>query len=264
MNTLYYGDNLKVLRKHIEDESVDLIYLDPPFNSKRAYNVIFPDKAGKGSMAQIQAFEDTWHWNEETQEAFEEIILGKEIPTDLKQMMQAFRTFMRNSFGRENDLLAYLTMMAIRLVELRRVLKNTGSIYLHCDPTASHYLKILMDQIFEVRNFRNEITWHYRKWSTGKYCFQHNHDIILFYTKSRSDIHHFNQLYMERTLSTLRRFGTRKIISGYDENGNRIPARTSDESSTGVRMDDVWDIGRVPPIKQLFPTEKPSVLVAPL
>jgi site-specific DNA-methyltransferase (adenine-specific) len=142
MNTLYYGDNLEILRKYIPDESVDLIYLDPPFNSQRAYNVIFQDKTGKDSSAQIQAFEDSWTWSEETQTAFDQIMTG-DYPTELKDMIKAFKEFMGTS-----NLMAYLTMMAIRLVELRRVLKETGSIYLHCDPTASHYLKILMDQIF--------------------------------------------------------------------------------------------------------------------
>ena len=185
MNTLYYGDNLKILRKYIPDESVDLIYLDPPFNSKRAYNVIFKDKTGEDSPAQMEAFDDTWHWSPETDDAFKEIIFRPEFPPELKQMMQAFRTFMKSSFGRENDMLAYLTMMAIRLVELHRVLKDTGSIYLHCDPTASHYLKILMDQIFGVKNFRNEIVWCYRGGGSPKNDFGRKHDIILRYSKTR-------------------------------------------------------------------------------
>ncbi|MCX6640490.1 MAG: DNA methyltransferase [bacterium] len=129
MNTLYYGDNLEILRKYVADESVDLIYLDPPFNSKRAYNVIFQDKTGQDSAAQIQAFEDTWTWTDETQSAFDDIMSG-EYPAQLKHMMNSFREFMGI-----NNLMAYLTMMAIRLVELHRVLKKTGSIYLHCDPT---------------------------------------------------------------------------------------------------------------------------------
>ncbi|MCX6640264.1 MAG: hypothetical protein NTW14_07240 [bacterium] len=131
MNTLYYGDNLEILRKYIADESVDLIYLDPPFNSKRAYNVIFQDKTGQDSAAQIQAFEDTWTWTDETQSAFDDIMSG-EYPAQLKHMMNSFREFMGI-----NNLMAYLTMMAIRLVELHRVLKKTGSIYLHCDPFCS-------------------------------------------------------------------------------------------------------------------------------
>jgi len=194
MNTLYYGDNLKILRKYIPEESVDLIYLDPPFNSKRAYNVIFKDKTGEDSHAQMEAFDDTWHWSKDTQKAFEEIIFRPEFPPELKQMMQAFRTFMKSSFGQENDMLAYLTMMAIRLVELHRVLKDTGSIYLHCDPTASHYLKILMDQIFGVKNFRNEIVWCYTGPGHSKKDFQRKHDIVLRYSKT--DKSTFNQQYV--------------------------------------------------------------------
>jgi site-specific DNA-methyltransferase (adenine-specific) len=190
MNTLYYGDNLEILRKYIPAESVDLIYLDPPFNSQRAYNVIFQDKTGKDSSAQIQAFEDTWTWTGETQDAFDEIMRGK-YPTELKDMMKAFREFMGTS-----NLMAYLTMMAIRLVELRRVLKDTGSIYLHCDPTASHYLKILMDQVFSIENFKAEIVWK-RYSSHGNVYTNYGsvHDIILFY--SRSQKVKWNQLYSD-------------------------------------------------------------------
>jgi len=153
MNKLYYGDNLEILRKYIPDESVDLIYLDPPFNSQRAYNVIFQDKTGKAAASQIQAFEDTWTWTPDAQETFDQLMTGP-YRAQLKDMMKAFREFMGLS-----DLMAYLTMMAIRLVELRRVLKGTGSLYLHCDPTASHYLKILLDQVFHITNFRAEIVW---------------------------------------------------------------------------------------------------------
>jgi len=131
-NTLYYGDNLKILRKYIPDESVDLIYLDPPFNSKRAYNVIFKDKTGEDASAQIEAFEDTWKWTPDVQDIFDELIL-ENYPEELKKVMQAFDSYMKGT-----NLLAYLTMMAVRLVEMHKVLKPTGSIYLHCDPTASH------------------------------------------------------------------------------------------------------------------------------
>jgi DNA modification methylase len=158
-------------------------------------------------------------------------------------------------------MLAYLSMMAPRLIELRRVLKDTGSIYLHCDPTASHYLKLLMDAIFDPRNFVNEIIWHYRKWPAGSYTFQRNHDVILFYSKTGTRDRVFNQQYMERAASTLKRFGTAKIISGHDEYGARVPSEMAEEDSEGVRMDDVWDIGRVPPIKQLYPTQKPLPLL---
>ncbi len=252
-NVLYYGDNLDILRRYIKDETVDLIYLDPPFKSNQDYNVLFMEQNGSRSKAQIRAFKDTWRWDKSSAEAYEEIVEGG---GKIAEAMLAFRTYLG-----ENDMMAYLAMMAPRLVELRRVLKNTGSIYLHCDPTASHYLKILMDAVFGPVNFRNEIIWHYRKWPAGKYAFQRNHDVLLFYSKSDSKKRTFNQLFMERAASTLKRFGTAKIVSGYDESGRRLPSKTESKDSAGVRQDDVWEIGRVPPIKQLFPTEKPKPLL---
>jgi len=253
-NILYYGDNLSILKERIKDESVDLIYLDPPFKSNQDYNVLFEEQNGTRSKAQIKAFEDTWSWDQESAEAFQLIV---EAGGKISQTMQALRIIVG-----ESDLLAYLSMMSPRLVELTRVLKSTGSIYLHCDPTASHYLKMLMDAVFGPENFLNEIIWHYRKWSHGKYTFQRNHDVILFYSRSRSRERTFNQLYMDRAASTLKRFGAARIISGaYDEKGRRIPSRTEEFDSEGARQDDVWEIGRVPPIKQLFPTQKPEALL---
>ena len=161
----------------------------------------------------------------------------------------------------EGGELAYLSYMANRLQECHRVLKSSGSIYLHCDPTMSHYLKVVMDGVFGKNNFRNELVWHYRKWSTGKYAFQRNHDVLFFYSRSDSRKRAFNQLYMPRAASTLKRFGTKKIVSGYDEEGRRLPSQVAEEDSAGVRQDDVWDISRVPPIKQLYPTEKPLALL---
>lgn len=188
MNKLYYGDNLEILKKYIPDESVDLIYLDPPFNSQRAYNVIFHDQTGKEPASQIQAFEDTWAWTGDTQDAFDAIMEGK-YPLELKDMMKAFKEFMGTT-----NLMAYLTMMAIRLVELRRVLKETGSLYLHCDPTASHYLKIILDQIFGVRNFRNNIIWKRTFAHNDPKRFGNNYDEILYYTKG--DKYYFEPVYV--------------------------------------------------------------------
>ncbi|MDP9412107.1 MAG: restriction endonuclease [Actinomycetota bacterium] len=254
MNTLYYGDNLDVLRRHVADESVDLIYLDPPFKSNQDYNVLFAEQDGSRSPAQIKAFTDTWTWDEAAAASYQEVV---EMGGQVSLAMQAFRTVLGG-----NDMLAYLSMMAPRLVELRRVLKPTGSIYLHCDPTASHYLKVLLDAVFGPANFVNEIVWHYRKWPAGKFAFQRNHDVVLFYSRSRDRSRTFNQLYMDRAPSTLKRFGTARIVSGHDASGRRVPSEMAAEESSGVRMDDVWDIGRVPPIKQLFPTEKPPALLA--
>ncbi len=149
-NTLFYGDNLQILREYIADESVDLIYLDPPFNSKRSYNVLFKDESGEESAAQIEAFDDTWHWDAAAEATYHELIT--EAPAEVSSLVSALREFIGT-----NQMMAYLVMMAVRLVELHRVLKPTGSLYLHCDPTASHYLKIVLDTIFGVQNFRNEI-----------------------------------------------------------------------------------------------------------
>ena len=140
MGTLYYGDNLTILREHVKDESVDLVCLDPPFNSNASYNVLFKAPDGHESHAQMEAFEDTWHWNETAEKAFDEVMQSGN--TDAAEMLRAMRSFLH-----DNDMMAYLAMMAVRLLELHRVLKQTGSLYLHCDPTASHYLKILLDAI---------------------------------------------------------------------------------------------------------------------
>ena len=152
MNRLYYGDNLTVLRGSIDDESVDLIYLDPPFNSQATYNVLFKSTAGEKSKAQIEAFEDTWHWGDEAELAFDGVMTSGN--SDAAEMLRAMRSFLK-----ENDMMAYLSMMAVRLLELHRVLKPSGSVFLHCDSTASHYLKILMDAVFGVKRYVNEIIW---------------------------------------------------------------------------------------------------------
>lgn len=174
MNRLYYGDNLDVLRRHIESESVDLVYLDPPFNSNQDYNVLFREHSGTRSESQIKAFEDTWRWDQGAARALEEVI---ESGGQVAQAMRAFRTFLGDS-----DMMAYLAMMAPRLVELRRVLKPNGTIYLQCDPTASHYLKVLMDAVMGPENFRNEIVWR-RSHPKGHAFtrFATSHDVILAY-----------------------------------------------------------------------------------
>ena len=150
-NTLYYGDNLDILQRYVQDESVDLVYLDPPFNSNQTYNVLFREKDGSQSASQIRAFEDTWQWDETAARSFEETV---EAGGQVAEALIAFRQILGT-----NDMLAYLSMMAPRLVELRRVLKPTGSLYLHCDPTASHCLKLLLDSIFRPTRFRTEIIW---------------------------------------------------------------------------------------------------------
>jgi site-specific DNA-methyltransferase (adenine-specific) len=180
-NHLYYGDNLAVLREHILDETVDLIYLDPPFNSNATYNVLFRGPSGDQSQAQIEAFEDTWHWNNAAEKAFDEVMMGRN--SDVANMLRAMRSFLH-----DNDMMAYLTHMAVRLVELHRVLKPTGSIYLHCDPTASHYLKVLMDAVFGRENYRNEIVWKRTTTHSDSKTWSRVADSILFYSQSREII----------------------------------------------------------------------------
>jgi site-specific DNA-methyltransferase (adenine-specific) len=181
-NTLFYGDNLPILREHILSESIDLIYLDPPFNSNRSYNVLFKDEHGTESEAQIEAFEDTWHWNLEAETTYTDLLT--EAPDHVGKMIESLRDFVGT-----NQMMAYLVMMAARLIESHRVLKPTGSIYLHCDPTASHYLKIILDTIFFPAQFRNEIIW--KRTSAHSDTRQGNvvhmgrvHDVILFYTRA--------------------------------------------------------------------------------
>jgi site-specific DNA-methyltransferase (adenine-specific) len=181
-NVLYYGDNLDVLRKHIPDESIDLVYLDPPFNSNANYNVLFKEPSGKSSQAQMSAFEDTWHWGMESEKALQEIVTSLIAPAATKDFMSV----LPNLLGKRTDMSAYITMMCIRLIELRRVLKETGSIYLHCDPTASHYLKLLLDTIFGAQNFRSELIWKRTHAHSGGQHYGAVHDTILFYSKSSS------------------------------------------------------------------------------
>lgn len=183
VNQLYFGDNLNVLREHIPGESVDLIYLDPPFNSNATYNVLFRERSGEESAAQITAFEDTWQWTIESERAYQDVVTH--IGGKLGELLQAMRSFLG-----PNDMMAYLTMMAQRLVELHRVLKREGSIYLHCDPTASHYLKLLMDAVFGPSNYKTEIVWKrtsaHNDTKQGRRQHGHIHDILFFYTKSES------------------------------------------------------------------------------
>ncbi len=176
-NHLYYGDNLDVLQRYITAESVDLVYLDPPFKSDRDYNVLFKERNGRSARAQIKAFSDTWQWDQGSAEAFEEVVEAGGRTSDV---MRAFHEYLGN-----NDMMAYLAMMAPRLKDLHRVLKETGSIYLHCDPTASHYLKILMDAVFDPLNFQNEIIWRRHGSHSPPRSYGPIHDTILFYSKSK-------------------------------------------------------------------------------
>ena len=218
-NALYYGDNLDVLRESIPSESVDLIYLDPPFNSNANYNVLFRAPTGAQSEAQIEAFEDTWHWNESAALAFNEVMAGSN--SDAAIMLRA----MRAGLG-DNDMMAYLAMMTVRLIELHRVLKQTGSLYLHCDPTASHYLKVLLDAIFGPASFLNEVVWKRTSAHSSSKRFGPVHDILLYYAKSDDHIWHptfqpYDQSYVDA------------FYTHVDPDGRRW--RRSDLTGAGVR-----------------------------
>ena len=191
VNQLFYGDNLDVLRRHIKDESVDLCYIDPPFNSKRNYNQIY-NNIGKKDQAQAQAFIDTWTWDDYANQGLAEILenyQGKFTSQSIDLIAGLTKVLSKGS------LLAYLIHMTLRVAEIHRVLKPTGSFYLHCDPTASHYLKLILDAIFCTQggDFQNEIIWCYSIGGKSKHKFGKKHDVILFYTKSDGDIHTFNE-----------------------------------------------------------------------
>ena len=220
-NKLYFGDNLKIMREYIQNESVDLIYLDPPFNSKATYNILFEEKNGTQSRAQIKAFEDTWHWGLEAELAYREIT--EKGPRKLVDLIGALRQFLGT-----NDMMTYLVMMAIRLVEMHRVLKPTGSIYLHCDPKASHYLKLVMDAVFDTKNFRNEIVWCYEDiGGRSVNYFKRKHDIIFFYQKTQ-DRNTFNIQHKPLSESTLKRYGP------YFDDNEQITYRHLKETNPGV------------------------------
>ncbi|MEI6798767.1 MAG: DNA methyltransferase [Pseudomonadota bacterium] len=197
MNHLFYGDNLQVLRDSIKDACIDLIYLDPPFNSNASYNILFKGPAGGNSAAQIEAFDDTWHWNDSAETAFGDVMRGGNAAAST--MLRAMRSFLG-----DNDMMAYLAMMAVRLIELHRVLKPTGSLYLHCDPTASHYLKILLDAVFGAENFRNEVIWKRTSAHSAAKRWGDVHDTLLFYAKSQNSI--WNPVFTEYDADYLKRY----------------------------------------------------------
>ncbi len=236
-NKLHYGDNLHVLREHIADESVDLIYLDPPFNSNANYNILFKSPTGQDSDAQIEAFEDTWHWNDTAEAAFDDVM--KSGNTKAFDLLNAMRSFLG-----KNDMMAYLSMMAIRLIELHRVLKPTGSLYLHCDPTASHYLKLLLDGVFGANCYRSEISWKrssaHNDAKQGRVQYGNVRDIIFFYTKSSSDWQ-WNWLY-----------------TGYDQSYTDSAYRLQDSDGRRYRRDNLTaakpggDVSYLWPVKRLI------------
>lgn len=255
VNALYYGDNLPVLRSHVASDSVDLVYLDPPFNSNRNYNILFKNKSGVGAEAQIQAFGDTWTWGPQSEAIYDDIV--RHGAPALADTIEA----MRKLLG-ENDMLAYLVMMAPRIVELHRVLKPTGTIYLHCDATAGHYLKLLLDAVFGIRRFLNEIIWHYQTSSGApKAALLKNHDLIFRYAKGDPAAVTWNAPREPWPEATLRKYQK-------DEQGriyrlqNKFNKRYYIDPA-GKLMDDVWDITLTSRSAERlgYPTQKPLELL---
>jgi DNA modification methylase len=256
VNQLFYGDNLDVLRRHIDSASVDLVYLDPPFNSNQDYNILFAEQDGSRAASQIEAFEDTWRWDQAAAKAFEEVV---EAGGDVSQAMRAFRTLLG-----ESDMLAYLAMMAPRLVELRRVMKLEASLWLHCDPTAGHYLKLLLDAVFGPKAFRNEIVWHYFNKMQGNINrFASDHDLIFWYSKSADFT--FHPVLEEREGGPVKMLKRRwdgetgRLVNAKDESGH-----VQYIERTHRMADDVWRLPMLQPAsreKLGYPTQKPVALL---
>jgi site-specific DNA-methyltransferase (adenine-specific) len=202
-NVLYYGDNLDILRRYIPDESVDLVYLDPPFNSNRAYNVIFKDESGRKSDAQLLAFEDTWHWGPDAEAQYAYLTNTARNQGRVPSTVSTIVAALRAGIG-ENQMMAYLVEMAVRLVELHRVLKPTGSLYLHCDPTASHYLRVLLDTVFNPINFRSEVTWQRTNVHSDSKEWSAVSDRLLYYVKDARERYTWNPPHLEHSDEYLR------------------------------------------------------------
>jgi len=288
LNKLFYGDNLTLLRNrdYFPDSFVDLVYLDPPFNSSQDYNVLFKERNGARSAAQVKAFKDTWWWDAEASRAYTEMV--EHGPEQVSKALRAFQTFL--GF---NDMVAYLSMMAPRLVELRRVLKPTGSIYLHCDPTASHYLKMLMDAVFGPVNFRNEIVWKRTPFAGSSKArarqFPRSHDLVLYYSKgeewtwNQPELPYTDQYlarfkwqdergyyrktllktYSQATLERLRSEG--RLIEPVRPGAKYSYKQYLNESSGTRQVDDFWaDINMINPVaaeRMGYPTQKPEALL---
>jgi len=249
-NHLYYGDNLDVLREHIADASIDLVYLDPPFNSKANYNILFKSPTGQGNDAQIEAFEDTWSWNDHAEDAYDQVM--KSGHTRAFDLLRAMRSFLG-----DNDLMAYLAMMAIRLIELHRVLKPTGSLFLHCDPTASHYLKLLLDAVFGGLRFRNEIIWCYTgPGSPGMRQFMRKHDVIFWFNKGDQWTFDADAVRIEHAAKTRENYKPGLVGSGFVGADHVIHDK-------GKVPEDYWPFAIAPRGREYlgYPTQKPIKLL---
>jgi site-specific DNA-methyltransferase (adenine-specific) len=250
-NTLFYGDNLDILRQYVAAESIDLIYLDPPFNSNRNYNVLYKEESSSESTSQIKAFEDTWHWNRDTEEQYRALVArGAKLGTLLEALV---------SVNGRNQMTAYLVMMAIRLVELHRALKPTGSLYLHCDPTASHYLKMVLDCILGTKQFRNELVWCYRGAGYPKKDFGRRHDIIFRYSKTDDLVFNLDEVREEYAAATKERFKHHigNVRGKHDFGVQQL-------HPLGKQPDDWWQIQPIAPSAKErlgYPTQKPLALL---
>ena len=250
-NKLYYGDCLDVMKKYVQNNSIDLIYLDPPFNSNRVYNMFYKNRTGHPLPEQTEAFWDTWEWSTDKQELMDDMQIIIEPYDDLDtNFVDFWFTWIKALRNTNKKLLAYLMYMFVRLLEMKRILKETGSIYYHCDPTASHYIKVIMDGIFGHDNFRNEIVWTYRTGGVSKKWFPRKHDIILTYGKNNKNTYH-NPL--KETILYDKPFFT---DSESNENG-KFPV--------DVYIRDVWEdvrpIINVSKDRLGYPTQKPTALL---
>ena len=245
-NVIYYGDNLDILREYIPKDSVDLVYLDPPFKSQQQYNLLYRNVKGEPAEAQVRAFSDTWKWNRAARATYESLMEDPLVPGKVSEMVRAFYQFLGPS-----EMLAYLVMMTPRLLELHRVLKPTGSLYFHCDPAASHYLKIVLDTVFGARNFRGEIIWTYQKWGRKLASkFQYQHQTVLFYGKRRlGKIKNYPARPWESKEEYVR---VRKQKVHVDESGReyvlsdagrgrRVKRYLDEAMAYGMPVGDVWD-----------------------
>ncbi len=263
VNRLYEGDNLTVLRERVPDDSVDLIYLDPPFNSRRDYQW----RNNKDSKMPV-AFGDTWRWDENRDQELSELE-GQD-----SSAIAGFVRLVRDGM-QQPDTAAYLTFMAIRLLEMRRVLKHSGSLYLHCDPSAAHYLKILLDGIFCPENFRNEIIWHYSGWNARlKNALNSRHDVILFYAMETAQLN-FNGFALpwdsESDYVRIRKqkihqdAAQRKYVLSDGGNGKRVRRFLDEAMAYGKPVDDVWDLPKINNSAREalgYPTQKPLELLS--
>ena len=257
---LFYGDCLTIVRDHIRRESIDLIYLDPPFNSQRQYNNIYKDETGRPLPDQVEAFCDMWEMDGERERVLRSMpMLLREAGVE-DSAAEFWRLWLNSLRYAQPSLLAYLIYMVERLIWLKAALRPTGSIYLHCDPTASHYIKVMMDAIFGHQNFRNEIIWSYRRWPSKSTAWQTMHDVILFYSLSKRNT--FNVLHEGLSAATMKRFGNRKQEADFSS-GRRLPGKLKSETK-GAPMRDVWELSIIAPSakeRMGYATQKPVKLL---